>query len=194
MLGRKEARRDQRPVVVDQRQEERQGLDEISGGRESWPAGLRAKELRPRPWTEDVRHPVSRRSERGLEGRRTQRRRPTRRMAISKVKADGGASCTSSQEERETGTSKQGSMTKAEGRAWELNEYDILRSKRQYLSKERLGSRRKNRVAKNPYDSVIACPPGATFARARYSGRPGPPPLRPGACLRGFPRLKGCRA
>ena len=79
----------------------------------------------------------------------------------------------------------------AEGRGVEVKAIDILRHSKQDLTKERLKNNIIEDVRNGWYYMVVASPPCSSFSRARYSGRPGPPALRSGEWLRGFPRLQG---
>ena len=73
----------------------------------------------------------------------------------------------------------------------EIFEVDILRGKHLDLSKKKVRENLVLKVREHQYDAVVASPPCATFSRARYSGRAGPPALRSGRWLRGLPHLRG---
>ena len=67
----------------------------------------------------------------------------------------------------------------------------MIRGPRFDLSRARLRRQLLDEVQRGQFALVVASPPCSTFSRARYSGRPGPPPLRSAEFLRGFPRLNG---
>ena len=73
----------------------------------------------------------------------------------------------------------------------EVREVDVVRGPGFDLSKARLRRQLLDEVRRGRFALVVASPPCSTFSRARYSGRPGPPPLRSAEFLRGFPRLNG---
>ena len=79
----------------------------------------------------------------------------------------------------------------ADGRRVEMRTVDIVKSNREDLTKEKLRKSILKEVTDGKYAVVVASPPCVSFSRARYSGKPGPPALRSGKFLRGFPRLQG---
>ena len=82
---------------------------------------------------------------------------------------------------------------RAGGRVVVVNAVDVARGSDHDLTKKKLRKRVLEDVRAGLYFLVAASPPCSTFSRARMSGRPGPPPLRSDACLRGFPSLRGHR-
>ena len=70
-------------------------------------------------------------------------------------------------------------------------EVDVVYGKEFDLTKTKVKKRLMERARAKEFDVLLASPPCATFSRARYSGRSGPPALRSAAWLRGFPRLQG---
>ena len=80
------------------------------------------------------------------------------------------------------------------GRARNLDvqtiEYDVLRHRRQDLTKVALRRTIRTQVEQGKFDMVMASPPCGTFSRARKRDS-GPPPLRSEKYPRGLPWLNG---
>ena len=79
----------------------------------------------------------------------------------------------------------------AAGRGLEVEAYDITRDPKHDLVRPKLRKKLLQDVRGKKFFFLAASPPCETFSRAKMSGRAGPPPLRSGACLRGFPGLRG---
>jgi hypothetical protein len=72
---------------------------------------------------------------------------------------------------------------------WTVDELDILRSRKQDLSRKHLRERILGKVASGEYQLVISSPPCDTFTRVKYANSFGPAPTRSKQYLRGFPWL-----
>jgi hypothetical protein len=61
---------------------------------------------------------------------------------------------------------------------WEVEEQDILRDKRQDLSKPKVREHLLTRVKSNEFAAILSSPPCDTFSRVTFANNLGPKPLR----------------
>ncbi len=83
-------------------------------------------------------------------------------------------------------------LCKRHGLQLHMQEFDFLRSPKHDLTRLKLQSRLRSKIASCFYHLVLSSPPCNTFSRARENP-PGPKPMRSATHLRGFPWLRGNR-
>lgn len=74
---------------------------------------------------------------------------------------------------------------------WKVQEVDILRSKRQDLTKKKYSTLLLNKIRDGHFDAVLGSPPCDTYSRVKFANRLGPRPSRTKQFPRGFPWLTG---
>ena len=74
---------------------------------------------------------------------------------------------------------------------WKVEEVDILRSRRQDLTKKKFSTFLLNKIKAGFYDAILGSPPCDTYSRVKFANRLGPRPCRTRVFPRGFPWLTG---
>ena len=74
---------------------------------------------------------------------------------------------------------------------WQVDEVDILRSKRQDLTKKAYAEKLLEKITRGQYTALLGSPPCDTYSRVKFANRKGPRPLRTKEFGRGFPWLRG---
>ena len=76
---------------------------------------------------------------------------------------------------------------------WEVEEYDILRSRNRNLTKVDVSGRLIARIVANEFEALIASPPCNTYTRVMFANSYGPQPMRTALHPMGFPWLTSLR-
>ena len=79
------------------------------------------------------------------------------------------------------------------GLGWSTIEFDIIRNRKQDLSKPAVQERLLAQIRNGNYQALATSPPCDTFSRVKYANRHGPQPTRSRDHLRGFPWIQGER-
>ena len=79
------------------------------------------------------------------------------------------------------------------GLGWSTIEFDIIRNRKQDLTKQRVQEQLLSQIKKGRFQALVTSPPCDTFSRVKFANRFGPQPTRSKDHPRGFPWISGER-